>query len=45
MIPFPYSKSNRYADLSAIYTECSGPGGLHLTEAKPASSSKMAGVG
>jgi cyclopropane fatty-acyl-phospholipid synthase-like methyltransferase len=32
MIPFSYLKSNQYTDLNAIYTECSGPGGLRLTE-------------
>jgi cyclopropane fatty-acyl-phospholipid synthase-like methyltransferase len=27
-----YAKSNRYPDLATIYAECSGPGGLQLTE-------------
>lgn len=27
-----HSKSNKYTDLDRIYSECSGPGGLHLTE-------------
>ena len=29
---FVYTTSTRYTDLSLIYSECSGPGGLHLTE-------------
>lgn len=32
MTNISYSKSNRYPDLAAIYAECSGPGGLRLTE-------------
>jgi cyclopropane fatty-acyl-phospholipid synthase-like methyltransferase len=30
--PFSYIKSNRYTNLARIYAECSGPGGLQLTE-------------
>lgn len=30
--PIVYSKSAKYTDLSLIYSECSGPGGLQLTE-------------
>ena len=29
---FAYPKSSRYTNLTAIYSECSGPGGLRLTE-------------
>jgi cyclopropane fatty-acyl-phospholipid synthase-like methyltransferase len=29
---FVYPKSGKYTDLSLIYSECSGPGGLQLTE-------------
>lgn len=29
---FTYSKSSYYTDLATIYAECSGPGGLRLTE-------------
>ncbi len=29
---FVYTKSGKYTDLSLIYSECSGPGGLQLTE-------------
>src|SRR5512133_630761 len=29
---FTYTKSCRYTDLGLIYSECSGPGGLQLTE-------------
>jgi len=29
---FTYTKSCRYTDLELIYSECSGPGGLQLTE-------------
>jgi cyclopropane fatty-acyl-phospholipid synthase-like methyltransferase len=29
---FVYAKSGKYTDLSLIYSECSGPGGLQLTE-------------
>jgi cyclopropane fatty-acyl-phospholipid synthase-like methyltransferase len=28
----PYNKSAKYIDLNIIYSECSGPGGLQLTE-------------
>ncbi len=30
--PNMYTKSSRYPDLALIYSECSGPGGLQLTE-------------
>jgi SAM-dependent methyltransferase len=30
--PFTYRKSDKYTDLDLIYSECSGPGGLQLTE-------------
>jgi SAM-dependent methyltransferase len=29
---FTYTKSGKYTDLGLIYSECSGPGGLQLTE-------------
>src|SRR5678809_1085900 len=29
---FEYTKSCKYTDLDLIYSECSGPGGLQLTE-------------
>lgn len=29
---FSYTRSSKYTDLNLIYTECSGPGGLQLTE-------------
>ena len=29
---FLYTRSNQYTDLDLIYSECSGPGGLQLTE-------------
>jgi cyclopropane fatty-acyl-phospholipid synthase-like methyltransferase len=29
---FQYPKSNQYTDLDTIYAQCSGPGGLQLTE-------------
>lgn len=29
---FSYPKASQYTDLEAIYAECSGPGGLRLTE-------------
>lgn len=32
MTHFKYSKSLKYTDLKHIYTQCSGPGGLKLTE-------------
>ncbi|HEX5944124.1 MAG TPA: hypothetical protein VFY66_17715, partial [Anaerolineales bacterium] len=32
MDQFIYTKSGKYTDLSVIYSECSGPGGLQLTE-------------
>ena len=32
MDPFVYIKSGRYTDLDMVYSECSGPGGLQLTE-------------
>lgn len=32
MNQFAYTKSIKYTDLSLIYSECSGPGGLQLTE-------------
>lgn len=32
MDPFTYRKSDKYTDLNLIYSECSGPGGLQLTE-------------
>ena len=32
MKQFQYTKSSKYTDLEQIYTECSGPGGLQLTE-------------
>ena len=32
MTAFAYPKSSRYTDLTTNYAECSGPGGLRLTE-------------
>ena len=32
MTLFPFPKSSKYVDLAVIYAECSGPGGLQLTE-------------
>jgi len=32
MTPTPFPESSRYTDLEIIYAECSGPGGLQLTE-------------
>ena len=32
MNPFVYARSAKYTDLNLIYSECSGPGGLQLTE-------------
>ena len=32
MEPFVYTKSGKNTDLGLIYSECSGPGGLQLTE-------------
>ena len=32
MTTFSYAKSKYYTDLAVIYAECSGPGGLRLTE-------------
>jgi hypothetical protein len=32
MATFPFPKSSQYTDLDTIYAECSGPGGLQLTE-------------
>lgn len=29
---FTYKRSGKYTDLGSIYSECSGPGGLQLTE-------------
>jgi len=29
---FAYTRSIKYTDLDLIYSECSGPGGLQLTE-------------
>lgn len=32
MYVFEYTRSRKYTDLDVIYSECSGPGGLQLTE-------------
>lgn len=31
-MPLDYPKASKYTDLDAIYEQCSGPGGLELTE-------------